>query len=43
MVPPLRGVTLPHLALGWVFLGLVVTIIITLILGIRKFNRRVIS
>ncbi len=44
MVPPLpNGGTLPTLAMGWVLLGLSVTFVAFLILGIRTFHRRVVS
>jgi ABC-2 type transport system permease protein len=43
MVPAIHGVAFPHLALGWVFLGLSVTIVIFFLIGVRAFNRRVIS
>jgi ABC-2 type transport system permease protein len=48
MVPNLPGphgvsVPFPTLALGWVFLGLAVTIAVFFFLGIRTFRRRVIS
>ena len=43
MVPTIHGHALPTLAMGWVILGLSVTIVVFLILGIRTFNRRVIN
>ena len=48
MVPNFTGpggvsVPFPTLALGWVFLGLAVTIVVFFYLGIRTFRRRVIS
>jgi ABC-2 type transport system permease protein len=43
MVPSFHGHALPTLAMGWVILGLSVTIVVFLILGIRTFNRRVIN
>lgn len=44
MVPPLpHGGTLPTLAIGWVLLGLSVTFVAFLIIGIRTFHRRVVS
>ncbi len=44
MVPPLPGGgTLPTLAMGWVLLGLSVTVVVFLSLGIRTFNRRVVN
>src|SRR6266852_4703302 len=38
MVPTFNGHALPTLAMGWVILGLSVTIVVFLILGIRTFN-----
>ncbi len=43
MVPTFNGHALPTLAMGWVILGLSVTIVVFLILGIRTFNRRVVN
>ena len=44
MVPPLpHGGTLPTLAIGWVLLGLSVTFVAFLIIGIRTFHRRVVN
>ena len=43
MVPTLHGYTLPTLGIGWVLLGLGVTIVLFLILGIRTFYRRVVN
>jgi ABC-2 type transport system permease protein len=43
MVPSFHGHALPTLAMGWVILGLSVTIVVFLLLGIRTFNRRVIN
>jgi ABC-2 type transport system permease protein len=43
MVPTFNGQALPTLAMGWVILGLSVTIVVFLILGIRTFNRRVVN
>jgi len=42
MVPPTPGAP-SYLGLEWVFLGLGVTIVVFLFIGIRTFNRRVIS
>src|SRR5690349_971590 len=42
MVPSLNGRTLTTLAMGWVILGLSVTFIVFLFLGIRTFRRRVV-
>jgi len=42
MVPGFQGHTLPTLAMGWVLLGLSVTIVVFFILGIRTFRRRVV-
>jgi ABC-2 type transport system permease protein len=42
MVPSLNGHSLPTLAMGWVILGLSVTFIVFLFLGIRTFRRRVV-
>jgi ABC-2 type transport system permease protein len=43
MVPSTPGYQLPTLDLPWVFLGLCVTFLVFLILGLRTFQRRVIS
>jgi ABC-2 type transport system permease protein len=43
MVPPINGHTLPTLGIGWVLLGLGVTVMIFTILGIRTFYRRVVN
>ncbi len=43
MVPPIHGYTLPTLDLGWILLGLIVTIVIFSILGMRTFYRRVVN
>jgi ABC-2 type transport system permease protein len=43
MVPPIHGHSLPTLAMGWVILGLSVTFVAFLILGIRTFNRKVVN
>src|SRR5579875_801880 len=43
MVPTINGHTLPTLAMGWVILGLSVTIVVFFILGLRIFRRRVIN
>lgn len=44
MVPTLRGgYTLPTLNMGWVILGLSLTFVVFLILGMRTFRRRVIN
>ena len=43
MVPSFHGHALPTLAMGWVILGLSVTIVVFFILGVRTFNRRVIN
>ena len=43
MVPAVNGQSLPTLAMGWVLLGLSVTIVVFLILGMRTFNRRVVN
>lgn len=43
MVPTVHGYTLPTLAMGWVLLGLSVTFVLFLILGIRTFHRRVVN
>lgn len=42
MVPGFQGHTLPTLAMGWVLLGLSVTVVVFFILGIRTFRRRVV-
>jgi ABC-2 type transport system permease protein len=42
MVPAFQGHTLPTLAMGWVLLGLSVTVVVFFILGIRTFRRRVV-
>jgi ABC-2 type transport system permease protein len=42
MVPGFQGHTLSTLAMGWVLLGLSVTIVAFFILGIRTFRRRVV-
>jgi ABC-2 type transport system permease protein len=43
MVPTIHGYTLPTLAIGWVLLGLGVTVIGFLVLGMRTFYRRVVN
>lgn len=42
MVPSIHGQALPTLAMGWVILGLSVTFVAFLFLGIRTFHRRVV-
>jgi ABC-2 type transport system permease protein len=43
MVPTFNGHTLPTLALGWVILGLSVTVVVFFILGLRIFRSRVVN
>ena len=43
MVPHFHGQVLPTLWLGWVFLGLVATIIVFSAIGIQTFRRRVVN
>ena len=43
MVPTLHGQSLPTLNMGWVILGLAVTIVVFFILGVRTFHRRVVN
>src|SRR5437763_9029801 len=43
MVPAIPGHTIPTLAMGWVILGLSVTFVAFLIIGIQTFRRRVVS
>lgn len=43
MVPPVHGVALPTLGIGWVLLGLGATFVVFLILGIVFFYRRVVN
>ena len=43
MVPRIHGQTIPTLGIGWVVLGLSVTLVVFLYLGIRTFRRRVIN
>ncbi|WP_141727800.1 ABC transporter permease [Thermogemmatispora onikobensis] len=43
MVPPIHGYTLPTLEIGWVLLGLGVTFVAFLFLGIYTFRRAVVS
>lgn len=43
MVPPIHGHTLPTLDIGWILLGLIVTIVIFSILGMRTFYQRVVN
>jgi ABC-2 type transport system permease protein len=43
MVPPIQGHMLPTLDIGWILLGLIVTIVIFSILGMRTFYRRVVN
>ena len=43
MVPTFNGQSLPTLNIGWVTLGLSVTIVVFFILGVRTFNRRVVN
>jgi ABC-2 type transport system permease protein len=42
MVPGFNGQAIPTLAMGWVLLGLGVTFVVFLYLGIRTFHRRVV-
>ena len=42
MVPSFNGQAIPTLAMGWVLLGLGVTFVVFLYLGIRTFHRRVV-
>jgi ABC-2 type transport system permease protein len=42
MVPSFNGQAIPTLAMGWVLLGLGVTVVVFLYLGIRTFHRRVV-
>lgn len=41
MVPSIVG--LPTLDIGWVLLGLSVTVVVFFILGVRTFQRRVVN
>ncbi len=43
MVPTINGYTLPTLGIGWVLLGLGVTVVVFSILGVRTFYRRVVN
>jgi ABC-2 type transport system permease protein len=43
MVPQVPGHTLSTLPIGWVFVGLVVTLLVFLFIGLRTFTRRVVS
>ncbi len=43
MVPAIQGHTIPTLATGWVILGLSVTFVAFLIMGIRTFRGRVVN
>jgi ABC-2 type transport system permease protein len=43
IVPTINGHTLPTLALGWVILGLSVTVVVFFILGLRIFRSRVVN
>jgi ABC-2 type transport system permease protein len=43
MVPTLNGHALPTLALGWILLGLSVTVVVFFILGLRIFRSRVVN
>ena len=43
MVPAINGHIIPTLAMGWVILGLGVTFVAFLFIGIRTFRRRVVS
>ena len=43
MVPTLHGYTRPTLGLGWVLLGLGVTVVAFSILGVRTFYKRVVN
>lgn len=43
MVPAIHGHTIPTLATGWVILGLSVTFVAFLFMGIRTFRRRVVN
>ena len=43
MVPAIQGHTIPTLAMGWVILGLSVTFVAFLFIGIQTFRRRVVS
>jgi ABC-2 type transport system permease protein len=43
MVPTINGHALPTLALGWVILGLSVTVVVFFILGLRIFRSRVVN
>jgi ABC-2 type transport system permease protein len=43
MVPPVHGITLPTLGIGWVLLGLGTTFVVFFILGIVFFYRRVVN
>lgn len=43
MVPAIQGHTLPTLGLSWILLGLIVTIVIFSILGMRTFYKRVVN
>ncbi|HEY6405842.1 MAG TPA: ABC transporter permease [Ktedonobacteraceae bacterium] len=43
MIPAIHGHTIPTLAMGWVILGLGVTFVAFLFIGIRTFRRRVVN
>lgn len=43
MVPTLHGYTLPTLGIGWVLLGLGVTVVVFSVLGVRTFYKRVVN
>jgi ABC-2 type transport system permease protein len=43
MVPPIQGHSLPTLAIGWVVLGLSVTFVGFLLIGMRTFRRAVVK
>ena len=43
MVPTINGHAIPTLGIGWVILGLSVTFVVFLYLGIRTFRGRVIN
>jgi ABC-2 type transport system permease protein len=43
MVPAIHGHTITTLAMGWVILGLGVTFVAFLFIGIRTFRRRVVN
>jgi len=43
MVPSINGHTIPTLSIGWVLLGLGVTFVAFLLIGMRTFHRRVVN